>query len=76
MYCLRERLLDGLICGAYTEGALMIAARLALWFSVKADTSTPKYACAAACIPYAPRPKYTVFRYMARISSLLYAASI
>jgi hypothetical protein len=37
---------------------------------VRSAAFTLKYFCAAAWMPYAPCPKYTMFRYRVRISSL------
>ena len=60
---------NGWSTGSYASGAVRIPARVADCRIVRRRPFTPKYVCAAASIPYAPCPKYTVLRYVSRILS-------
>ncbi len=65
----------GCSTGSYAEGACTRPTRSAACARSSSSAETEKYVLAAAWIPYAPWPKYTVFRYRARISSLLSSRS-
>ncbi len=59
---LRSRAARGSSTGSHRSGPAMRPARRADSRSVSALTGLEKYSLAAALIPYAPWPKYTVFR--------------
>ena len=60
---------SGLVIGSSFAGLCTRPASIAAWGRVRSTAFTLKYFCAAAWIPYAPCPKYTMFRYRVRISS-------
>ena len=67
---------SGFLYGLNTVGLLIIAARATLSFRLSALGDLPKKLCAAVDIPYAPFPKYKIFRYISKISFFVYFRSI
>ena len=63
----RTRAWTGWANGSKSFGARMSPASSADCDSVRSFASIAKYERAAAWMPYAPCPKYTVFRYFVRI---------
>jgi hypothetical protein len=53
---------SGFVIGSSFAGVCTRPASIAACGSVRSAAFTLKYRCAAAWMPYAPRPKYTMFR--------------